>query len=161
MSEFRSHATAADQRRIFLRGYFARPVLKYQRILLGPVLLVLAAVSFFHHSVWYYSLFFLFLAVYYAARPFLTLFQGHLGDSDCSIAVENGILSIRNESGVTEFRPENLLRFYPHPRYPMLKLHLGSVNYLMFDLTLFDDGPGFAQALSELPMVEKPKNRSV
>lgn len=160
MAEFHSRASAADQRRLFLRGYYSRPGLKYQRIIIGPLLIAVSALSYFLHLSLYYCLFILIFALYYSAKPFLMLLRFRFQNTESVVTVGDGKISIKNESGVTDFQPENLLLYHPHARYPMIKVRLGAVYYFLFDLTLFDDGPGFARALAELPMAEPAKGQN-
>ena len=126
-----------DQSRMFLFGYYNRPVLWFQRRYSGPALIVIAAAYLILDSsttaICLVALF-AFLGAYYTARPFIARARHRFGRSVGTIATDNNGIAIANELGELRVPSSKIMKAFVRGRYLFMKISLSTKQYYMIDL---------------------------
>jgi hypothetical protein len=143
--EYTYTLTIDEQKRIFLFGYYNRPIVWFQRRFAGPVLIVLGGtlILLTHHieSI-IIALFFIWYGIYMILRPFLLLRRIKFSDTCGRIVIENTMIRIINEKGELKIEQNEVLDIVKKKHYLLVKVHVHVVQYYVLDLHSFTSGAG-------------------
>lgn len=134
MKEFTYQLTQSQQKRLFLAGYYHRPILWFQRRFAGPLVLLFGILSI---SFSVLSLVFILYGLYYLARPFIFLARLKFKGSSLTIAFADNEMTVTDETGALILKRENLLKAIRKKNLLFLQIHQTAKQYLVFDLDVF------------------------
>jgi len=126
-----------DQSRMFLFGYYNRPVLWFQRRYSGPALILIAAAYLLldrSATAIYLAAFLAFVGAYYIARPFIIRARQRFERSSGTIATDKNGVAITNELGELRVPSSKVLKAFVRGRYLFMKVSLSSKQYYTIDL---------------------------
>jgi hypothetical protein len=151
MKEFAYQLTQQQQKKLFLAGYYNRPILWFQRRFAGPFLLIFGVLSF---SRIVFSLVFILYGLYYIVRPFIMLARLKFKGSTLTLIFADEQLTVHDESGTLILKKEHLLKAIRKKNLLFLLIQYTAKQYLVFDLDNFgSQKEDFLREIS--PMVQK------
>jgi hypothetical protein len=140
--EYKYSISIAEQKRMFLFGYYNRPILWFQRRFFGPTLIVLGILSLILNNnteSFIMIVLFILFGIYMILRPLIFLARIKFTNSDGKIIIENNSIQIINEKGELKIDRGELIDVFKKKHYLFLKARLHTVDYYSFDLNGFID----------------------
>lgn len=143
-----------DQARMFVFGYFNRPVFWFQRRYSGPALVLIAvAYVILNHAldgVLLGALFAL-VGIYMILRPFIALTRLHFEKSSGTISIGDSGITITGGLGTATFPKAKLLKVSTKGHYAFLKARMTATQYYTVDLhSIAGDQGSFVEELTKL-----------
>ena len=149
--------TANQQSKMFLFGYFNRPVFWVQRRFAGPILIVVGFVYLiidYSINALILSALFVIFGIYYIIRPYLFRRRIKLTDSSGKIIIDENGISIINELGTLNVIKENILKVLIKGNYIFIKTFINTKQYYILDIeSITNDADKIFNELSSLSKI--------